>query len=330
MANYQHRQSGRGINGLHQTDVVVVMVPFPAQGHLNQLLHLSHIISAYNVPVHYVSTAIHNRQAMLRFHGWDHPNSVSNKIQFHDLTIPSFLSPPPNPNAPNKFPSHLQPLFNASMHLRDPVATLLRELSSNARRVIVINDSMMAYVVQDFVSIPNAESYTFHSISAFGCLLYYWGNKLGKHSEANAKIPKDIPSLDSCFTAEFLDYIASRCEYQKCCSGRLYDTCRIIEGTFMDLIEKMEGDKKQWAIGPFNPVRIPEKKSSTGRHKCLEWLDKQTPNSVIYVSFGTTTAIEGEQIKELANGLERSEQKFIWVLRDADIGDVFNGEVKKT
>ncbi|KAB1222283.1 Zeatin O-glucosyltransferase [Morella rubra] len=91
----------------------------------------------------------------------------------------------------------------------------------------------------------------------------------------------------------------------------------------------MEGDKKQWAIGPFNPVRIPEKKSSTGRHKCLEWLDKQTPNSVIYVSFGTTTAIEGEQIKELAIGLERSEQKFIWVLRDADIGDVFNGEVRK-
>ena len=47
------------------------------------------------------------------------------------------------------------------------------------------------------------------------------------------------------------------------------------------------------------------------------------------MSFGTTTTMEEEQIKELAIGLEKSEQKFIWVLRDADKGDVFDGEVRK-
>lgn len=31
----------------------------------------------------------------------------------------------------------------------------------------------------------------------------------------------------------------------------------------------------------------------------------------------------------IVGGLERSEQKFIWVLRDADKGDIFNGEVRK-
>ncbi|WOH06470.1 hypothetical protein DCAR_0625898 [Daucus carota subsp. sativus] len=35
------------------------MVPFPAQSHLNQLLHLSRLISPYNIPVHYVSTPSH-------------------------------------------------------------------------------------------------------------------------------------------------------------------------------------------------------------------------------------------------------------------------------
>jgi cis-zeatin O-glucosyltransferase len=126
-------------------------------GHLNQLLHLSRLILSYNIPVHFASSAIHNRQAKLRL-----PNSSasSNNIHFHDFLIPPFLSPPPNPNSPNKFPSHLQPLFDASLHLRHPMAALLRELSSKARRVIVINDSMMAYVVQDVVSIPNAESFT--------------------------------------------------------------------------------------------------------------------------------------------------------------------------
>jgi cis-zeatin O-glucosyltransferase len=69
-----------------------------------------------------------------------------------------------------------------------------------------------------------------------------------------------------------------------------------------------------WVVGPFNPVsNIAENKctSNGSRHKCLEWLDKEAPNSVIYVSFGTTTAMEDKQIEELAIGLEQSEQKFI-------------------
>ncbi|KAK2992840.1 hypothetical protein RJ640_019322 [Escallonia rubra] len=56
---------------------------------------------------------------------------------------------------------------------------------------------------------------------------------------------------------------------------------------------------------------------------------RQDPSSVIFVSFGTTTSLADEQIKELAFGLEKSEQKFIWVLRDADKGDVFQEEVRR-
>nr|POF08680.1 zeatin o-glucosyltransferase [Quercus suber] len=302
-------------DGLNKTKVVVVMVPFPAQGHLNQLLHLSRLIIAYNIPVHFACTATHNRQAMLRVHGWD-PNSVSN-IHFHDLKIPPFLTPPHNPNSPNKFPSHLQPLFNASLHLREPMASLLRELSSKATRIIVINDSMMASVVQDLVTIPNAESYTFHSVSTFTYFLYLW-EAMGKplELETNAKlVPKGLPSTEGCFTKDFINFISLQIEFQKLSSGVLYNTCRVIEGTYMDLMETLEGGKKHWAIGPFNPVR---NIGSNGRHKCLEWLDKEAPNSVIYVSFGTTTAMEDKQIKKLAIGLEKSGQKFIWVLRDAD------------
>uniref|UniRef100_A0A2N9IV47 Glycosyltransferase n=1 Tax=Fagus sylvatica TaxID=28930 RepID=A0A2N9IV47_FAGSY len=281
MANHQNHQN-LGLDGLHKTKVVVVMVPFPAQGHLNQLLHLSRLIMSYNIPIHYACTATHIHQAILRVHGWD-PNSFSN-LHFHELTIPPFLCPQPNPNSKNKFPSHLQPLFNSSLHLREPIAALLRELSSEARRIIVINDSMMASVVQDV-----------------------W-ESMGKNLERNANvIPKDFPSLEDCFTTEFLDTIASQYEFQNLNSGCLYNTCRILEATYMDLMEKLDGDKKHWAIGPFNPVRniVENKTNSNGRHKCLEWLDKEAPKSVIYVSFGTTTAMEDKQIEELAIGLEQ-------------------------
>ncbi|KAG5552464.1 hypothetical protein RHGRI_010518 [Rhododendron griersonianum] len=85
-------------------------------------------------------------------------------------------------------------------------------------------------------------------------------------------------------------------------------------------------NKKIWAVGPLNHGK---KSESNSRHKCLEWLDKQVPKSVLYVSFGTTTSMTDEQIKELAMGLEQSKQKFIWILRDADKGDNFAGDVKR-
>ncbi|PIA36893.1 hypothetical protein AQUCO_03200095v1 [Aquilegia coerulea] len=86
-------------------------------------------------------------------------------------------------------------------------------------------------------------------------------------------------------------------------------------------------DKKLWAIGRFNPVTFDSTGSSS--HWSLEWLDKQPPNFVLYVSFGTTASLSGDQIAELAIGLERSEQRFIWVLRDADRGDIYTEEGRK-
>ncbi|KAL7169077.1 hypothetical protein ACSBR2_034162 [Camellia fascicularis] len=118
-----------------QAQVVVIMVPFPAQSHLNQLLQLSCLISSYNIPVHYTCSATHIHQAKLRFNDTNHLSFA--QIHFHEFPTPPFLSPPPNPNASSKFPSHLLPSFEASVHLHNPMTELLQEISSTARRVIL-------------------------------------------------------------------------------------------------------------------------------------------------------------------------------------------------
>ncbi|KAJ0100630.1 hypothetical protein Patl1_21734 [Pistacia atlantica] len=56
---------------------------------------------------------------------------------------------------------------------------------------------------------------------------------------------------------------------------------------------------------------------------CLEWLDQQQPNSVIYVAFGSFTVIDKIQFQELALGLELSNKPFLWVVRP-DITDGAN------
>ena len=51
----------------------------------------------------------------------------------------------------------------------------------------------------------------------------------------------------------------------------------------------------------------------------MTWLDKQSPNSVIYVSIGSVASINETEFVETAWGLANSEQPFLWVVRPSSI-----------
>ncbi|KAL8199415.1 hypothetical protein R6Q57_012983 [Mikania cordata] len=48
---------------------------------------------------------------------------------------------------------------------------------------------------------------------------------------------------------------------------------------------------------------------------CLTWLDHQPVHSVIYVAFGSITILDQTQFEELALGLELTQNPFLWVVR---------------
>ncbi|KAJ9695887.1 hypothetical protein PVL29_011053 [Vitis rotundifolia] len=186
------------------------------------------------------------------------------KIHFQDFSMPPFLSPLPNPNASNKCSAHLQPSIEASMHLRQPVSALFPALSPTTKRMIIIHDPLIASVVRDATSIPNAEAYVFH------CALLFPFSPTCEKPWENLFHP--------CFTFEIMNFSAHQYEFAKTAVGDLYNTCRLTEGTHIDILanEQMNGNKKQWAIGPLNPVTI-------YRHR-----NSNNPQSVVYISFGTS------------------------------------------
>ncbi|MCE2055723.1 hypothetical protein HAX54_043277 [Datura stramonium] len=110
---------------------------------------------------------------------------------------------------------------------------------------------------------------------------------------------KRMPSLKGCYPDEIMNVGGLQAPYSDIKAGDIYNTSQVIEDH-----------------------------TSNSDNICLVWLNKQPPNSVLYVSFGTSTSFSDEQIKELAMGLEQSKQKFIWVLRDADEGVIFTGEAR--
>ncbi|CAL1376696.1 unnamed protein product [Linum trigynum] len=68
------------------------------------------------------------------------------------------------------------------------------------------------------------------------------------------------------------------------------------------------------AIGPL--VRRPTcRPSDATSRELLSWLDKQPNESVVYVCFGSGGNLSTSQQIELAHGLEHSQQRFVWVVR---------------
>lgn len=54
---------------------------------------------------------------------------------------------------------------------------------------------------------------------------------------------------------------------------------------------------------------------------CLSWLDAQPRKSVVFLCFGSKGVLSVAQLKEIAKGLEKSDQRFLWVVKGPVLDD---------
>ncbi|KFK30050.1 hypothetical protein AALP_AA7G210500 [Arabis alpina] len=102
--------------------------------------------------------------------------------------------------------------------------------------------------------------------------------------------------------------------------GVLVNSFYELEPAYSDFF-KSSVAKRAWNIGPlslgnreFKEKAERGKKASIDEHECLKWLDSKRCDSVIYLSFGTMTSFNNEQLIEIAAGLEMSGHDFVWVV----------------
>ncbi|XP_043712585.1 UDP-glycosyltransferase 88F3-like [Telopea speciosissima] len=71
-----------------------------------------------------------------------------------------------------------------------------------------------------------------------------------------------------------------------------------------------------YCIGPL--IASPNNRSGEGDeavHHCLSWLDAQPSQSVVFLCFGSGGVFSAKQVRDIAIGLEKSGQRFLWVVR---------------
>ncbi|KAI3893102.1 hypothetical protein MKX03_015672 [Papaver bracteatum] len=109
--------------------------------------------------------------------------------------------------------------------------------------------------------------------------------------------------------------------------GILINTCEELEQIPIKALQE-NSVLKRIPTPPIYPVgpltRVGEGSAISGdKNTCLDWLNKQPSRSVIFVSFGSGGTLTAEQITELAWGLEKSQQRFLWVVHAPTVKETF-------
>ncbi|KAL6894066.1 hypothetical protein ACP4OV_008164 [Aristida adscensionis] len=86
--------------------------------------------------------------------------------------------------------------------------------------------------------------------------------------------------------------------------------------------------RRAYFVGPLGrPSRAAVHRGGDGDVDCLAWLSAKPSRSVVYVCFGSWPHFSATQTRELALGLEASNQPFLWVIRSGgDGGDGAGGQ----
>lgn len=96
--------------------------------------------------------------------------------------------------------------------------------------------------------------------------------------------------------------------------GFICNTFKELEGSILDRVCEKLHNIPVFPIGPLHK-HSPAGCMIAPDPSCMSWLDTQTSNSVLYVSFGSLAAISKELFLEIAWGLVNSKQPFLWVVR---------------
>ncbi|KAK7385251.1 hypothetical protein VNO78_30965 [Psophocarpus tetragonolobus] len=110
----------------------------------------------------------------------------------------------------------------------------------------------------------------------------------------------------------------------------LMDTFEELEQTHLNYLSQFYLVRP---VGPLfkNPLELTNNNNIRGdffkSDDCIEWLNSRSHGSVVYISFGTIVPLSVEQIGEFAHGLLESEVSFLWVLKPHEREEAVKGNV---
>uniref|UniRef100_A0A0E0LAG4 Glycosyltransferase n=1 Tax=Oryza punctata TaxID=4537 RepID=A0A0E0LAG4_ORYPU len=307
----------------------VLLVPYPARGHMQPLLHLASRLAAAGLRLTVVATTstLHLLSPLLA----EHPSSVS------PLTFPSFENDTSGPTSVGVD-------IHALAALREPLGEWVRARYGGDGRVVAVLSDFFCGWTQPLAAEAGVPRLVFAPRARHGC----YALPLPPHAEA-APPTADAAAAGCEYAVEFPglpgtpafpwrqlsrmyrsyveghggvhgEAIKNNFLWNLESSAFVCNTSRALEGRYLDAqpLEDLAG-KRVWAVGPVAPELTTVEPSG----EVTRWLDAFPDASVAYVSFGSMMALPPPHAASLAAALEKSNTPFVWAASTATLPEGF-------
>ncbi|KAL5561307.1 hypothetical protein UlMin_031054 [Ulmus minor] len=304
----------------------VLLVSFPGQGHVNPLLRLGKHLASKGLLIT-MSTTQNMGKDMRKANDQitDQPKPIGDGfLRFEFFEDGWEENDPRRSNLDLYFPQleHCGKKFLPQLIKKqaDPVSCL-------------INNPFIPWVcdVANDLGLPCATLWV-QSCACFAAYYHYLHKTVSFPSETEPELDVQLPSMPLLKHDEVPSFLHPRSPYKIIAKAILaqfsnisksfcvlVDTFYELEQEIIDEISKLCLVK---SVGPLFKLPKEVNQSSNIRSvdlmkadNCIEWLDQQLPESVVYISFGTVVYLKQEQIDEIAHGLLSSGVSFLWVIK---------------
>ncbi|XP_023550168.1 beta-D-glucosyl crocetin beta-1,6-glucosyltransferase-like [Cucurbita pepo subsp. pepo] len=286
--------------------IKILMLPWLAHGHITPFFELAKRLAKHRTIFQiYVCSTHVNLQAI-------DPNLArTHSIELVELHLPSLPDLPPHMHTTKGIPLHLEPTLMKAFDMAAKDFELLLDRlepdllvsdlfqpwavqAAAARNVPVVNFvvtgvAVLTRLVHAFCN--SGREFPFPEIDFSG----HWSSKRGR--KVSDEVGRDWAlRVFKCLRMSS-DVV-------------LVNTSPEFEGKYIDFLASSFNKK----ILPIAPM-VPQIKPNGEKPEILKWLDKKSPKSTVYVSFGSEYYLTNQDREELAHGLEQSHVNFIWVIR---------------
>ncbi|CAF2086985.1 hypothetical protein YC2023_072535 [Brassica napus] len=293
----------------------VLLVPVPAQGHISPMMQLAKTLhlKGFSITV-----------AQTKFNYFS-PSDYFSDFQF--VTIPESL---PETDFENLRPILFLLKLNkeCQVSFKDCLSQLLLKQIS-----CVIYDEFMYFAkaaAKEFklpnviFSTTNATTYVcrtvFEKLDANNFLAPLKDSK-GKENELVPGLHplryRDLPTSKFAPLEKILELYRYTVDKQAA-SSVIINTASCLESSYLSCLQQ-QLDIPVYPIGPLHMVASAPTSLLEENKSCIEWLNKQKRNSVIFVSLGSLALMETNEVMEMASGLDSSNQHFLWVIKPGSI-----------
>ncbi|KAF6174100.1 hypothetical protein GIB67_020282 [Kingdonia uniflora] len=302
----------------------IVLFPCPLQGHINPMLQLATLLYSKGFSITIVHTHFNSpnpsNYPLFSFESIFDGNASSSDVSEDVIAL----------------------ISNINIHSVTPLKECLVRLLSKSENhdepvVCMVSDAIMHFTkgVAESVGLPRIVLRTSSAISyvTFGYVMALQKQGLFpiQESRLEDRLPdfpllkfKDLPTVNTRDSTVLYELLFNMLQNTKASLGLVWNSFEALEKSALATIANDYGIPL-FPVGPFHKiVKASSSSLITQDSSCISWLNTQSPNSVIYVSFGSIVGMDRTGFVEIAWGLANSGHPFLWVVRPDSVPDCYD------